>query len=105
MVYTFLHKYLVDLSSLLETVRRLRCSSSHGLLAIPRSRYKTEGDKDSAVAPVLWNRLPMDIRSAQSVCFSKTHLYIDLDMLLLICEVFLCVCFVDPLVYVVFCVS
>lgn len=55
-------------------------SSYQGLLSVPRTWPKTKGDQSfGAVAPRLWNALPLDLRSAQSVNSFKgqltTHLY------------------------------
>ncbi len=71
--------YLTELLKPYETGRCLR-SCFNELLAFPRTRYKTKGDRAFTVrAPKLWNSLPVDIRS--SVCVSvfkgrlKTYLY------------------------------
>lgn len=55
-------------------------SSYQSLLSVPRTLPKTKGDRSfGAVAPRLWNALPLDLRSAQSVNSFKgqltTHLY------------------------------
>ncbi len=48
-------------------VRALR-SSNQVLLDVPRARLKNKGDRAfSVVAPNLWNSLPVQIRTAQSV--------------------------------------
>ncbi len=53
-------------------------SSDQGLLVVPRTRLKTEGEFE-AVAPALRNHLPKDLRDDISVDAStkqlKTHLY------------------------------
>ncbi len=59
--------------------RSLR-SADKGLLSVPRTWLKTKGDRSfGAVAPRLWNALPLELRSAQSVVTFKgqfkTHLY------------------------------
>ena len=45
------------------------------LLAVPRSRLKTYGDRAfSAVAPRLWNQLPPELMGVTSVDQFKMHL-------------------------------
>ncbi|KAF7660853.1 hypothetical protein LDENG_00274040 [Lucifuga dentata] len=55
-------------------------SADQKLLHIPRSRFKTKGDRVfSVVAPTLWNQLPLNICSVESVQhfkkLVKTYLY------------------------------
>ncbi|KAF7652734.1 hypothetical protein LDENG_00092660 [Lucifuga dentata] len=55
-------------------------SADQKLLHIPRSRFKTKGDRAfSVVAPTLWNQFPLNIRSVESVQhfkkLVKTYLY------------------------------
>ena len=71
--------YISDLLHSYTTNRPLR-SSNQGLLVVPRTRLKTRGDRSfEAVAPNLWNALPIALRSAVSVeAFKKqlkTHLF------------------------------
>ncbi|XP_029941085.1 uncharacterized protein LOC115383145 [Salarias fasciatus] len=71
--------YITDLLQPYVTSRSLR-SSDQGLLVVPRSRLKTKGDRAfEVVAPTLWNSLPVNLRSADTVdSFKKqlkTHLY------------------------------
>ena len=71
--------YISDLLTPYSTARSLR-SSNLGLLAVPRPKLKSRGDRAFAVAaPRLWNSLPLSVRSAPSIdSFKsrlKTHLY------------------------------
>ena len=71
-------KYLSDKLSVISN-KKLR-SSDHKLLAIPRTRTKTYGDRSFSVAgPRLWNNLPKQLRLCSSVdVFKKdlkTHLF------------------------------
>lgn len=71
--------YLSELLQLHTTARALR-SSNQLLLAVPRSRLSTRGDRAfSVAAPKLWNSLPLHVRAAQSVehfkTLLKTHLF------------------------------
>ena len=77
-VYKALHglapPYLSDLLHPHMPSRALR-SADQLLLAVPRARLKTRGDRAFAVAaPRLWNCLPIDIRSAGSVGLFKSRL-------------------------------
>ncbi len=81
-VFKILHglalAYLSELLHVHTPVRALR-SSNQVLLDVPRARLKNKDDRAfSVVAPNLWNRLPVHIRTAQSVgifkSFLKTHL-------------------------------
>ena len=72
-------KYLRDLLSLYNPCRSLR-SADRLLLHQPRSRLASYGDRSFAcAAPRLWNNLPFDIRSSESVSVFKrelkTHLF------------------------------
>uniref|UniRef100_A0A669D7L0 Reverse transcriptase domain-containing protein n=1 Tax=Oreochromis niloticus TaxID=8128 RepID=A0A669D7L0_ORENI len=71
--------YIIELLQPYAPSRSLR-SSSQGLLVIPYMRLKTRGDRAFAtVAARLWNSLPQDLRSADSlITFKKqlkTHLF------------------------------
>ena len=71
--------YITELLSPYQTNRPLR-SSDKALLAVPESRLKMKGDRAfSITAPRLWNSLPLELRTAESVSSFKTklktHLY------------------------------
>ena len=72
--------YLTDLLQIKEPSRQLRSSDNGVLLFVPRVRTAAYGDRMfSAAAPVLWNRLPRDIRDLHTEnlfhkCL-KTHLF------------------------------
>ena len=73
--------YIRDLLCPYVPSRRLR-SLDQGLLMVPRTRFRTRGDRSfQAVAPKLWNDLPLSIRSLDSVdAFKselKTHLFLQ----------------------------
>ena len=54
--------------------RKLRSSSQH-LLATPKARLKTHGERAFAVAaPRLWNSIPLELRSSSSIDMFKPHL-------------------------------
>ena len=60
--------YLSELSHYYNSSRLLR-SSSQNLLAVPKSRLKTYGDRAFSVhvvAPRLWYQLPLELRSVTS---------------------------------------
>lgn len=65
--------YLSELLSIHAPSRALR-SAELLLLDVPRTQFKTRGDRAfSAAAPRLWNNLPLSIRSAQSLhCFKSS---------------------------------
>ena len=66
--------YLSDLLHYHNSPRLLR-SSFQNLLAVPKSRLKTYGDRAfSVVAPRLWNKLPLELRSVTCVDQFKTQL-------------------------------
>ncbi len=66
--------YLCDLLNL-KTAARVTRSSNQLLLEVPRSRYKTKGDRAFAVAaPRLWNILPSHIKTAVDICQFKSLL-------------------------------
>ncbi len=72
-------QYICNLLIPHSTSRSLR-SSSQFLLSVPRSHFKTKGDRAFAVAaPRLWNSLPLHIRSSPSISLFKsalkTHFY------------------------------
>uniref|UniRef100_A0A3B5PWL6 Reverse transcriptase domain-containing protein n=3 Tax=Xiphophorus maculatus TaxID=8083 RepID=A0A3B5PWL6_XIPMA len=71
--------YLRDLLNFQSVSRTLR-SNNQLLLTVPRTRLKRKGDRAfSVAAPVLWNNLPFQIRSAHSLdhfkSLLKTHFY------------------------------
>jgi len=54
--------------------RKLRLSSQH-LLATPKARLKTYGERAFAVAaPRLWNSIPLELRFSSSIDIFKRHL-------------------------------
>ncbi len=62
------------------TASRSVTSPDQGLLVVPRSRLKTKGDcAFEVVAPKLWNSLPLDLKSVDTVDTLKkqlkTHLF------------------------------
>ena len=66
--------YLVELIHLDCKKRPLRSSSSN-LLVIPKTNSKTFGDRSFAVSgPVLWNKLPTDLRVCKSLEQFKSKL-------------------------------
>ncbi len=66
--------YISDLISYKSTSKPLR-SANKALLYVPRSRLKFKGDRAFAVAaPLLWNQLPPDIKSAPSISVFKSRL-------------------------------
>ena len=72
--------YLCDLVNVYKPGRTLRSSSDALLLQQPHTRLKSGGDRAfSKAAPVLWNRLPSDVRGAETLDIFKrilkTHLY------------------------------
>jgi len=71
--------YIAELLTPYEPPCSLR-SSGRSLLAVPKSRLRTKGDRAFSVrAPQLWNNLPEEIRLASSVTsfksLLKTHFY------------------------------
>ena len=59
----------------------MKCISSKALhfisilLAVPKSRLKTYGDRAfSVAAPKLWNELPLDLRILDTINLFKKHL-------------------------------
>ncbi len=66
--------YIADLIKPYTSARSLR-SSGQNLLMVPRTCFKTRGDRSfKATAPRLWNELPLDLRSLDSVDAFKKHL-------------------------------
>ncbi len=66
--------YLSDLIAVQRPVRSLR-SNTHIILASPRTRLRTYGDRAfSAAGPAVWNSLPPELRAAPSCCTFKTQL-------------------------------
>ena len=69
--------YIMDLLSYRTCSRTLR-STDQKLLAVPKSRLKTYGDRAfSIAAPKLWNELPLDLRSLDTINLFKKHLRTD----------------------------
>ncbi|MDG2565911.1 hypothetical protein P7M21_26160, partial [Vibrio parahaemolyticus] len=66
-------KYTLDLLVPYEASRPLR-SSGTGLLCVPRTRTKQGEAAFSYYAPHLWNKLPVDLMSAQTVSSFKSRL-------------------------------
>ena len=67
-------QYLTDVLQCYAPARALR-SSDQLLLAVPKTRLKTRGDRAfGAAAPRLWNSLPWHIRSAGSIEVFKSSL-------------------------------
>ena len=67
--------YLRDLLIFYRPTRALRSASDSLLLVVPKSRLKTYGDRSfSVMAPALWNELPFNIRSCQTVRAFKSSL-------------------------------
>ena len=69
MVYRSIHglapAYIMDILSIYRPSRNLRSSDNGVLLRVPHVR--TYGDRAfSSAAPVLWNSLPLEIRSSDS---------------------------------------
>ena len=66
--------YLSDLIRVHQPSRALR-SGSQMVLEVPRSSLKTKGDRAfSVAAPKLWNALPVNVRTANSLSTFKTQL-------------------------------
>ena len=66
--------YLSELLHYHNSPRLLRYSSKN-VLAVPKSRLKTYGDRAfSVVARRLWNQLPLELRSVTSVDQFKAQL-------------------------------
>ena len=67
--------YLVDLIHVYEPARCLRSSSDKWRLVIKPYNLKTYGFRAfSVIAPILWNDLPIDIRSIDNVNKFKSKL-------------------------------
>ena len=61
------------------TCSRTLCSTDQKLLAVPKSRLKTYGDRAfSVAAPKLWNELPLDLRCLDKIDLFKKHFKTDL---------------------------
>ena len=66
-------------TSCTRTCSRTLRSTDQKLLAVPKSRLKTYGDRAfSVAAPKLWNELPLDLRSLDTINLFKKHLKTDL---------------------------
>ena len=67
--------YLKDLFTFRHQPLNLRSAEDALILAAPKTRLKTYGDKSFSVTAVKeWNKLPRDIRSAESVSLFKSKL-------------------------------
>ena len=54
-------------------------STDQKFLAVPKSRLETYRDRAfSVAAPKLWNELPLDLRSLETINLFKKHLKTDL---------------------------
>ena len=63
--------YISDLLKYHTSERKLRSSSQH-LLATPKARLKTYGERAFAVAaPKLWNSIPLELRSSSLIDIFK----------------------------------
>ena len=70
--------YITELLSYRKCSRTLR-STDQKLLAVPKLRLKTYEDRAfSVAAPELWNKLPLDLRSLDTINLFKKHLKTDL---------------------------
>ena len=66
--------YISDLIQPYTPARALR-SVDQNLLMVPRTRFRTRGDRSfQAVAPRLWNDLPLSLRSIESADSFKRQL-------------------------------
>ena len=71
--------YITELLISYRTCSRTLRSTDQKLLAVPKSRLKTYGDRAfSVAAPKLWNELPLDLRSLVTINLFKKHLKTDL---------------------------
>ena len=73
-------EYLSKVLRIYTPSRQLRSSSDNRILCVPSVKTKTFGQRSFSYAgPVVWNKLPYDIRSSQSkTSFKlalKTHLF------------------------------
>ena len=84
LTYKLLHnkgpKYLQELLQYRKSNRNLISSSDQHLLLILRTKLKTYADRSFKIAaPTVWNELPHQIRSSQTLLkfksLLKTHLY------------------------------
>ena len=67
--------YLTDLLTIYKPARQLRSSSDTSALRIPAFRTQSFGDRSfSHSAPSVWNTLPPEIRSCDTVSSFKSHL-------------------------------
>ena len=78
-VYKSLHNqspsYIKDLLSLKPAANYALRSSAQSLLFVPKVNCSTLGDRAFAhAAPVLWNSLPLTIRTSSSLAIFKKHL-------------------------------
>ena len=69
-----MHTHKNNFSSQIGLKLALR-SSAKSLLVVPKVNYSTLGDRAFAhAAPVLWNSLPLTIRTSSSLAIFKTQL-------------------------------
>ena len=69
--------YISELLEPYTPSRQLRSAGQH-LLVVPKTRYVTVGDRSfTKAAPVLWNSLPLCIRSCTSLCSYKQRTLLD----------------------------
>ena len=78
-VYKSLHNqsppYIKDLLSLRPATNYALCSSAQSLLFVPKANCSSLGDRAFAhAAPVLWNSLPLTIRTSSSLAIFKKQL-------------------------------
>ena len=69
--------YLKDLNNSYVPKRVLRSKDSKFLIVVlvPKSNLKTFGDRAFTVTgPIIWNSLPLSLRTAGSVAIFKKHL-------------------------------
>ena len=91
--------YLVDLIHVYEPARYLRSSSDKWRLVIKPYNLKTYGFRAfSVIAPILWNDLPVDIRSIDDVNKFKSKLKTFLASLRTILGFLFCI-FVTMYIY------
>ena len=67
--------YMKDLIAIYTPTRSLRSSSDSTLLAQPRAKLKTSGERSfSFIAPKIWNKLPRNIRESPTLSTFKKNL-------------------------------
>ena len=101
--------YLSDLLVKYTLIRSLK-SSDLLLLAVPKTKHRCRGDRAfAAVAPKLWNSLPLHIQSSPSVAILKsnlkTHLYsIAFNITFLLPHLYHIFYFFDPDCTLIYCI-